>query len=355
MDELTKTQLVLLVLLVSFITSLTTVVVTVSVLDEVQSDMPQTVLERVIHRVSSERGNEVIVIKEEDLIVEAVESVSPAVVSIIAAKDLPIVERFFIDPFGSEDYFREFFEFSPTPPLSGETERREIGRGTGFLVSEDGYIITNKHVVADEDAEYTVILNTGSTFTATVLARDPVQDIAVVKIEDGSFPTAPLGSSDNLKVGQTVVAIGNALGQFSNTVSVGVISGTERTLTANGMGGQSDLQHVLQTDAAINPGNSGGPLLDLKGNVIGINTAMVSGAENIGFAIPVDVAVRDLEQVRRLGRIVYPFLGVRYVVITEELRKEKNVNAEFGVLLIKYNASYFAPSELRRMLKNYIR
>ena len=334
MDELTKTQLVLLVLLVSFITSLTTVVVTVSVLDEVQSDMPQTVLERVIHRVSSERGNEVIVIKEEDLIVEAVESVSPAVVSIIAAKDLPIVERFFIDPFGSEDYFREFFEFSPTPPLSGETERREIGRGTGFLVSEDGYIITNKHVVADEDAEYTVILNTGSTFTATVLARDPVQDIAVVKIEDGSFPTAPLGSSDNLKVGQTVVAIGNALGQFSNTVSVGVISGTERTLTANGMGGQSDLQHVLQTDAAINPGNSGGPLLDLKGNVIGINTAMVSGAENIGFAIPVDVAVRDLEQVRRIGRIVYPFLGVRYAVITEELRKEKNVRTEFGVLLM---------------------
>ena len=343
MEELTKTQLVLLVLLVSFVTSLTTVVVTVSILGEAELSEPQTVLQRVIHHISDtddknsvDEHKQVVINQEQDLVVDAVERVSPAVVSIIAAKDLPVVERFFMDPFGSEDFLREFFEFSPSGPSqdSGKTERREIGRGTGFLVSEDGYIITNKHVVADEDAEYTVILNSGTTFKANVVARDPVHDIAVIKIEGGSFPTASFGSSDNIKVGQTVIAIGNALGEFSNTVSVGVISGMERSLVAGDLGEQSQLQHVLQTDAAINPGNSGGPLLNLEGRVIGINTAMVSGAENIGFAVPAEIAARDLEYVRTDGRIVYPYLGVRYTVITEQLRKEKDLDSEFGALLI---------------------
>lgn len=341
MEDLTKTQMVLLVLLVSFVTSLTTVVVTVSILQEAQNPEPETVLQRVIQRVANEVKDgddtgdqkEVVIVKEEDLIVEAVERVSPAVVSIIATKDLPVVERFFSDPFNSDDFFRQFFEPAPSEP-SGKTERREIGRGTGFIVSADGYLITNRHVVEDEDAEYTAILNSGGTFKARVIARDPIHDIAIVKIEGERFPVAPLGNSDTLKVGQTVVAIGNALGQFSNTVSVGIISGTERTLTAEGPGGQSELQHVLQTDAAINPGNSGGPLLDLEGKVIAINTAMVSGAENIGFAVPINVAARDFKQARDTGRIVYPYIGVRYIVITEQLRNEKKLDADFGVLLM---------------------
>ncbi|TSC70295.1 MAG: Uncharacterized protein G01um101470_854 [Parcubacteria group bacterium Gr01-1014_70] len=335
MEDLTKTQMILLVLLVSFVTSLTTVVVTVSILQEAQGPMePQTVLQRVIQRVANEVRDggagggqkEVVVIKEEDLIVEAVDRVSPAVVSIIATKDLPVMES-------GDDFFRQFFESAPSRP-SNKTERREIGRGTGFIVSEDGYLITNRHVVEDEDAEYTAILNSGDIFKARVIARDPVHDVAIVKIDGAQFPSAPLGNSDVLKVGQTVVAIGNALGQFSNTVSVGIISGTERTLIAEGPGGQSELQHVLQTDAAINPGNSGGPLLDLNGKVIAINTAMVSGAENIGFAIPINVAVRDFKQARDTGRIVYPYIGVRYIVITEQLRDEKKLDADFGVLLI---------------------
>lgn len=340
MEELTKTQIILLVLLVSFVTSLTTVVVTISILGEAQYSDPQTILQRVVERASGD-GNEkpreneqkVVVIKEENLIVEAVERVSPAVVSIVAAKDLPVVERFFIDPFGGEGFFRQFFEYAPSGP-SGKTERREIGRGTGFLVTEDGYLITNKHVVADTDAEYTVILNSGGTFNAKVVARDPIHDIAVVKIDGGPFPTAPLGNSETIRVGQSVVAIGNALGQFSNTVSVGVISGTQRTFIASGAGGSDELHRVLQTDAAINPGNSGGPLLDLNGNVIGINTAMVSGAENIGFAIPVYIASRDLKQARSLGRIVYPFIGVRYTVITDEIREQEHISAAFGILVI---------------------
>lgn len=346
MENLTKTQLVLLVFLVSFVTSLTTVMVTVSILQEAQNPEPETVLQRVIQRVANEVKDgddtggqkEVIFVKEEDLVVEAVDRVSPAVASIIATKDLPVMERFFSDPFSSDDFFRQFFEPS-LPEPSGKTERREIGRGTGFIVSEDGYLITNRHVVEDEDAEYTAILNSGGTFKARVIARDPIHDIAIVKIEGEHFSVAPLGNSDALKVGQTVIAIGNALGQFSNTVSVGIISGIERTLTAEGHGGQSEFQHILQTDAAINPGNSGGPLLDLEGKVIAINTAMVSGAENIGFAVPINIAARDFKQARDTGRIVYPYIGVRYVIITEQFRNEKKLDTDFGVFLMSEKGS----------------
>jgi serine protease Do len=242
-------------------------------------------------------------------------------VSIVAAKDLPILERFLIDPFGS-DIFSDFFD-------TNETERREIGRGTGFIVTDDGLIITNKHVVADNVAEYTVILNSGKSYNADILARDPIHDIAIAKINGGPFPTIPLGNSNNIRIGQTVIAIGNALGQFQNSVSVGVISGAERTI-----GGSLDLQRVFQTDAAINLGNSGGPLLSTKGEVIGVSTAIISGAENIGFAVPIDIVVRDLEQLRKEGRIAYPFLGVRYVVITDALQAELNLSTNSGVLII---------------------
>ncbi len=326
MEDLTKKQMVLLMLLVSFVTSLSTVVVTLSILDEVPEAAPQTILQRVIQRVTdksedvSERGE--VVIKEEDLVIEVAAQASPAVVSIVAAKDLPVVQRFFFDPFGSGD-------------ISGGTEHREIGRGSGFIVSKDGMLVTNRHVVSDLEAEYTVILSSGNTYQANVLARDPVHDIAILTIDGGPFPFVPLGNSDTIRIGQTVIAIGNALGEFDNTVSVGILSGKERTLTAfGGSAGPSDLQRVLQTDAAINPGNSGGPLLNTAGEVIGINTAIVSGAENIGFAVPVNIARRDIEQVKKTGRIIYPFLGVRYVTITDAIRQENGIHAKFGVLVV---------------------
>jgi len=178
------------------------------------------------------------------------------------------------------------------------------------------------------------------------LARDPVQDLAIIKIEQEittnhngeseikPFIVAKLGDSSNLQIGQTVIAIGNSLGEFRNTVSVGVISGLGRTITASGGGLIETIEDVIQTDAAINQGNSGGPLLNLKGEVIGINTATVISAQNIGFAIPVNKAQKDIEQVKKIGKIVYPFLGIRYILINEEIQKENNLPVNYGAWII---------------------
>lgn len=196
----------------------------------------------------------------------------------------------------------------------------EKGGGTGFIVSEDGLILTNKHVVLDEKAKYTVFTSDGEEFSAEVLARDPLQDLAIIKInqEDKLFPVLELGDSDDLNPGQTVIAIGNALAEFKNTVSVGVISGLGRTITASGGTFVETLENVIQTDAAINRGNSGGPLLNLEGKVIGMNTAMAVQAQSIGFAIPINKAKRAIEQIQTIGRIVYPFIGIRYTLIDEK-------------------------------------
>lgn len=286
---------------------------------------------------------------QEEAIIKAVKEISPAVVSIIISKDVPIIEEYFYNPF---EEFEEFF--GSTPPevqipqyRQQGTEKIEIGGGTGVVVSKEGIILTNKHVVLEQDAEYTVFTNDGREFSAKVLARDPVQDLAVLKIEQEkslndkgefflkTFPVAKLGNSDNLQIGQTVIAIGNALGEFRNTVSVGVISGLGRTVTAAEGGLIETLEDIIQTDAAINKGNSGGPLLNLKGEVIGINTAMAIGAQSIGFAIPINKAKRDIEQVKSLGKIVYPLLGVRYVLVNEKIQKEKNLPVDYGALILR--------------------
>jgi len=257
---------------------------------------------------------------EEEKIIQVVESVSPAVVSIVVTKD---VEEYYFTPFGET-------------PLQKRIEKKEIGGGTGFIVSEEGMILTNKHVVLDEEADYTVLTNDGKKYPAKVLARDSFRDLAIIEIEDKEkFPTLKLGDSDKLQIGQTVIAIGNALGEFRNTVSVGVISGLERTVTAGGGGISETMEDIIQTDAAINAGNSGGPLFNLKGEVIGINFAMAQEAENIGFAIPVNSAKKDIEQINTLGKIAYPFLGVRYVLINETIQKENNLSVNYGVLVQK--------------------
>jgi serine protease Do len=171
------------------------------------------------------------------------------------------------------------------------------------------------------------------------LAKDPVQDLAILKIEGSDFPIVRLGDSDSLQIGQTVIAIGNALGEFQNTVSVGVISGLGRTITASGGGMIETLEDIIQTDAAINPGNSGGPLLNLKGEVIGINTAVSLEGQNIGFTIPINKAKNDITQVKDLGKIVYPFLGVRYIIITPDIQKENNLSVDYGALIISGQGS----------------
>jgi len=265
---------------------------------------------------------------EEEKIIEVVNRVSPAVVSIIITKELPVIERY--SPF--EEFFGE--PFGPEFYRQKGTEKKEVGGATGFIISEDGMILTNKHVVIDPQADYTVLTNDGQKFSAKVLARDPGQDLAILKIENNkSFPVVTLGDSSTLKIGQSVIAIGNTLGEFRNTVSVGVISGLGRTITASGGGFYETLEDVIQTDAAINKGNSGGPLLNLKGEVIGINTAMSIEGENIGFTIPINKAKKDIEDVKKFGKIVIPYLGVYYAIIDEEIQKKYNLSVDYGALI----------------------
>ena len=274
----------------------------------------------------------------ENAVVQAVEIASPSVVSVVISKDLPVIEQCPYNPFGDlPPEFQQFFgdqgsQFSQ--PCQKGTKYQEVGGGSGFIISEDGLILTNKHVVADTKADYTVLTNDGKKYTATVLARDPVNDLAVIKINTTGLTPAKLGDSTSLKLGQTAIAIGNALGEFRNTVSVGVISGLSRTVTASGTGfGSETIQGVIQTDAAINPGNSGGPLLNLRGEVIGINTAIASGAQNIGFALPINQAKRDIDSIKKNGSIKIPYIGVRYTIVDENLAKDQKLPVDYGALV----------------------
>lgn len=286
----------------------------------------------------------VVKVDEESAVIAAVEEVSPAVVSIIVTKDLPVIERYYSDPFGDSDFFRQFFGDSFGDFFGGGvpqyrqkgTEKREVGGGTGFLLSSDGYIVTNKHVVIDEEAEYTVLMNDETKHEAKILARDPLSDIAILKIKGNNYPYVELGDSSILKVGQSVIAIGNALGEFRNTVSTGVISGLARSIIAGGAGfGAQQLIGVIQTDASVNPGNSGGPLLNIVGQAIGINTAIAQNAENIGFAIPINEIKNIYASVKEHGRIVRPWLGIRYVLITKAIAQANKLDVDFGALIVR--------------------
>jgi len=292
--------------------------------------LPQTTQTEIKDTDSSETITTQKVVKEESAVIDAVKKSSPAVVSIIVTKDLPKMQQYLFNPFG-----RSFPGFGIPMYRQEGFEKKEIGGGTGFIVTKDGYIVTNKHVVQDPSANYTVLLNDERRFDAKVLARDTVNDVAVLKITGEDFHTIKLGSSEHVVVGQTVIAIGNSLGEFRNTVSTGVISGLSRSLTAGSAGRYSDhLTDLIQTDAAINPGNSGGPLLNLAGEVIGINTAIVYNSQNIGFAIPVDSVKSVIQSVSKYGRIVRPYLGVRYVQITKSIMKAYKLKVDYGVIII---------------------
>jgi serine protease Do len=213
--------------------------------------------------------------------------------------------------------------------------QEQQGAGTGVIVTSDGIILTNKHVV--EGASTVTVTNTeGEQYEGKILAIDSANDIAFVKVDATDLPAADLGDSDKVDVGQRAIAIGNALGEYSNTVTTGVISGKQRPVQASdGQGRTETLTNLFQTDAAINPGNSGGPLLNIDAQVIGINTAVASGnnAQNIGFAIPINQIKSALESVKTRGIIVRPYIGVRYVMLTESFAERNQLPVKEGALL----------------------
>ncbi len=267
---------------------------------------------------------------------DIVEKVNPAVVSIVITEEVPVIEQFYEDPFG--DFFggNSPFRFRIPRYRQNGTEEKEVGGGSGFLISADGYIVTNAHVVSSEDANYTVFLNDEQSFDAEVIARDDVLDIAVLKIEGEDFPFLEFGDSDALRLGQGVIAIGNALGEFRNTVSTGVISGLSRSILAgDGFSAPESLENVIQTDAAINPGNSGGPLLDFSGKVIGVNVAVARGSENIGFALPANAVSATVRSIIEHGRVIRPYLGVRYIPVTDSVKEKNNLSVDYGALILR--------------------
>jgi len=267
---------------------------------------------------------------EKSPIIDIAKKVCPAVITIVISRDLPKIEGFYFFPYGGQQFV--------VPKVEGnKKEKTKIGGGSGFIVSVDGYIITSNHVVAERDADYSVIYEPTKTYPAKVISRDPISDVAILKIQVKDFPYLELGDSDKIELGETVIAVGNALGEFHDTVSTGVVSGLSRYITAfSGLSRQAEmLRGLIQTDAAINPGNSGGPLVNIEGKVIGINTAMVMGAQNIGFAIPINYAKKDLEEVKKYGRIKRPFLGVKYIILSKEISQKDKLPVDYGALIVR--------------------
>lgn len=255
---------------------------------------------------------EKLVLEESNGMIGATDRVSPAVVSILSKQTY-------------QDVFGRTYEAS--------------GAGTGFIITNDGLIITNKHVVSDTNTQYTVVTADGKSHDAQVKSVDPYNDLAVVKIDATNLPVVELGDSSQMQVGQWVVAVGNSLGQYQNSVTVGVISAKNRQVDASDQSGQNSeqLEGLLQTDAAINPGNSGGPLVNLKGQVIGINTAVAANAQGVGFAIPIDSAKKAIDSIKQTGKIIRPYIGVRYVPITKDIAEQNKLPVDYGVLIVPGN------------------
>lgn len=270
-------------------------------------------------------------------IVDVVTQASNAVVSVVITKDVPVLEQYYeyYDPWGG---WGPFGGFEVPRVRQNGTEEQEVGGGTGFFVSDDGLLVTNRHVVRDEEARYSIVTNDGESYDAAVLVRDPQMDIAVLRVQNipaDTYSHLEFSDSDALMPGQTVVSIGNALAEFRNSVSVGVISGLARSITAGDRyGGASELlDGVIQTDAAINPGNSGGPLLDITGRVIGVNVAVAGGAENIAFSIPSNVVSGIVTSVAEYGEIRRPYLGVRYIELNERIADNNELPVVYGAWL----------------------
>jgi S1-C subfamily serine protease len=269
--------------------------------------------------------------EDNNFVVEVVEKVEPAVVQINTSRtikrEVPQLPDTFNDPF-----FRRFFgEAVPRQPQ----ERVERGVGSGFIIDSNGRILTNAHVVNNADT-VTVSFSDGRTVEGKVLGQDSVSDVAVVQIPGNNLPAVEIANPDSVKPGQWAIAIGNPLG-LQQTVTVGVISAINRSLNLS-----TRPSSYIQTDAAINPGNSGGPLLNARGQVMGVNTAIIQGAEGIGFAIPIDTAQRIAQQLITQGKVEYPYIGLQMVALTPEVKQRINnypnsnvrIAADRGILIV---------------------
>lgn len=249
------------------------------------------------------------VVYEESVVTQVVSDSLPSVVTVGISKVLSDRDSLGFDPFD------QFFS-NPGP----DTTKIERNIGSGFIVSEDGLIVTNKHVVADLEASYKVLTNDDKKFDVIKVTRDPLNDLAIIKINAHGLKPLKLGDSSHLKLGQLVIAIGTPLGEFKNTVTSGIISGLSRGISTASPFEEfvERLDNVIQTDAAINPGNSGGPLINSSGEAIGVNTAISQGSQNIGFAIPINVVKELINNFQSSnGAIIRPFLGIRYRMIDE--------------------------------------
>lgn len=241
-------------------------------------------------------------------VADVAEDTAQSVVTVSISKQQRVFEPNQTDPFGFG-----IFGFGGTERI--EQIQRDIG--TGFVV-DGGFVITNRHVVSDPDASFTVIDRNEQEYQVSNIYRDPSNDLAILQIEGNNLPVLPLGDSDQIRVGESVIAIGTALGEFRHTVTTGVISGLGRGIEATDGYGFESLDGVIQTDAAINPGNSGGPLLNANGQVIGVNVAVSAVGQNIGFAIPINVVKASLDNFNQTGQFDRPFLGVSFRMISEQ-------------------------------------
>lgn len=261
------------------------------------------------------------VVTEESVVIDVVKNVGPSVITVV--KEVKPVDR-------QSFNFGPFEVYGLPQPQNQKPQAQNIG--SGFVISADGLIVTNKHVVSDIGAKYQIVTSNDKKYTVEKIYRDPLNDIALLKINpvqnpDEKLMNVKLGNSKNLQVGQFVIAIGTALGEFKNTVTTGVISGLGRGITAGNEfeGFVERLDNVIQTDAAINPGNSGGPLVNSSGEVIGINTAVSESGQNIGFALPISILKESMDNFNKTGQFQRPYLGVSYKMISKETALLNNV------------------------------
>lgn len=268
------------------------------------------------------------VVYEESAITKLVENALPSVVT-IGIKKTSSEDLYELDPYNP---------FGPFRRIPGKQQSVERNIGSGFIITSDGLVITNKHVVADTEATYTILTNDKKKFNVEKIYRDPLNDAAILKITGAGLKPLKLGDSSKLKLGQLAVAIGTPLGEFTNTVTVGVVSGLGRGITAGSPfeGYVEKLDNVIQTDAAISPGNSGGPLLNSAGEVIGINTAIAAEGQNIGFALPSNLIKELLDGfTRRGGSFERAYIGVRYRMIDKaEAAQNKTVEGAYVIEVV---------------------